>query len=298
MEPLTYRCTTGVRIPGGEVRGRCLLQAVLDSGSSISIIGEAGLRRLHRRFPEVPAMHPYDRRPSVTVADGRGQIISQKTGVLAAHIITPWLPVVIDQSVAVWLGGDDGLRAKALGHGELSESEDSQVAVPGADSTTAVDLRIVTVLLGAMQSVADAEEGANISQNSQLQGAAVGAGTSDGDGEREPVGAGGAGAGARAREGGAGRYAAGEMTGALGQSVGRAGGCVPPGSDRGRAGAGRADEVQVEAAHAGPQGETVPEPAGEAPVAVATDGKVETDGAGFQQSAGCICERRHGHAES
>lgn len=88
MEPLTYCCATGMRIPGGEVRGSCALQAVLDSGSGISIIGEAGLRRLHNLFPGLLTVHPYEIRPSVTVADGQGQMISQQTGVLAARIIT------------------------------------------------------------------------------------------------------------------------------------------------------------------------------------------------------------------
>lgn len=135
---------------------------------------------------------------------------------------------MIDLTVPVWLGCD-GLRANALGHGELAESEDGQVAVPGADSTTAVGIRSVTVSLAAMQSVADAEEGENISENSQLQGGAVGAGTSDSDEEQEPVGTGGAGAAVGTGEGGARRYAAGEVAGALSQSVGRADGRVAPG---------------------------------------------------------------------
>lgn len=52
----------------------------------------------------------------------------------------------------------DGLREKALVHGELTESEDGQVAVPGAGSTTAVNLWRVRVSLRAMKLTAGAGE--------------------------------------------------------------------------------------------------------------------------------------------
>lgn len=70
----------------------------------------------------------------MTVADGRGKTIFQQTGVLTAHLLTPWAPVVILLAVAVVPGGDgvlilgskarreqlnidemESLRAKALG---------------------------------------------------------------------------------------------------------------------------------------------------------------------------------------
>lgn len=117
----------------------------------------------------------------MTDSDGRGQnrgqSISQYTGMLTVHVMTPWAPVVIRLAIAVLPGGVDllilgsktlrkqlnidilgGLRAKVLGHGNLAESEHGLAAVPGASSTVTVGLRKLIVSLGAMQTIADAEE--------------------------------------------------------------------------------------------------------------------------------------------
>lgn len=59
VEPLNYQCCTGVMVAGGEGRGKCVLQTVRDSGSGISIKGEAGLRRLQPHFPGLPTAYPY-----------------------------------------------------------------------------------------------------------------------------------------------------------------------------------------------------------------------------------------------
>lgn len=80
----------------------------------------------------------------MAIADGRGQSLSQQTGMLTAHITTPSVPVVIRLAVAALPGeGGNGfltldsktlreqlnvdlmeeLRARVLSHGELAESE-------------------------------------------------------------------------------------------------------------------------------------------------------------------------------
>lgn len=97
--PLQYSCSRGVVVAGGE-RARQVC-AVLDSGSGIYVIGEADLRRLRRHFPERSTGHPYEGGPTVTVADDRGQKIPQHTGVLTAHILTLWAPVVTRLSIPV-----------------------------------------------------------------------------------------------------------------------------------------------------------------------------------------------------
>lgn len=72
----------------------------------------------------------------MTVADGRGQKVSELTGVLTVYLLTSWAPMVIPLAVAVLSGGDnvlilgskalreqlsivilERLRVKALGHG-------------------------------------------------------------------------------------------------------------------------------------------------------------------------------------
>lgn len=64
---LKYRYSTGVMIAGGEACGNCVPQTVLDSGSDVLLIGEtvAG-----GHFPGVPTVCPYERGPSVSIADG------------------------------------------------------------------------------------------------------------------------------------------------------------------------------------------------------------------------------------
>lgn len=131
-----------ITVAGDEVNDTCVLQIVLDSGSGFFIIREAGLRRLHCRFPGLPIVFPYEGGPSVAVADGREQMISPQAGVLTSLRLTPWAPVVIRLAVVVFPGRDDvlilsskmlrekinidimaRLRAKALGYCELAESE-------------------------------------------------------------------------------------------------------------------------------------------------------------------------------
>lgn len=72
VEPARYHCSTGVMAAGSGARGKCMPQTVLDSGSSISIIGKAGLGRLQSHFPGLPTVYLYERGSSATIADGRG----------------------------------------------------------------------------------------------------------------------------------------------------------------------------------------------------------------------------------
>lgn len=58
---------------------------------------------------------------------------------------------------------------KALVQGELAESEHGLADVHGAGSTVAVGLRRVTMYLGAMQIVVDADEGLNAVANSFIE---------------------------------------------------------------------------------------------------------------------------------
>lgn len=165
IEPLNYHCSTGVMVGGGEARGKCVLHTVLNSGSGISIIGVAGPHRLQHYFPGLPTVYPFVGGPSMTVAGGRGQTIPQHMGVLTACIFTPWAAVMISLAPAVLPGVDDtlilgakklwqqhtvdtveGLRAKAMDHGEVEESEHRLAAVSGSGSTETVGLRRVTRL--------------------------------------------------------------------------------------------------------------------------------------------------------
>lgn len=126
LEPLKFPCSMGVMVVGGEARGKCVLQNILDGGSGTSKLMETGLRLLLRLFHGLPTVHPFEKGPSVTVADGPYN--------------TPWAPVVIRLAVAVVPGGDDvlilgsktlraqpntdilrGLWAKAMVRGELAE---------------------------------------------------------------------------------------------------------------------------------------------------------------------------------
>lgn len=78
VEPLKYHCSCG---RGGCWRRgarECMLQRLRDSGSNISIIGYGGLRTLQGLFPEFPIVYPYERGPSVTVAEGRGQTTDRR----------------------------------------------------------------------------------------------------------------------------------------------------------------------------------------------------------------------------
>lgn len=59
----------------------------------------------------------------------------------------------------------DGMLAKALDHGELTEPKDGHAAVPGAGVTIAVGLWTVTMWLEAIKSGSGAEEGADVSDN-------------------------------------------------------------------------------------------------------------------------------------
>ena len=60
-------------VPGGEAKRQCVLPAMLDSGSGISVTGEAGLKRLLQHFEGLPVqvVFPYEGAPSVTIAGGR-----------------------------------------------------------------------------------------------------------------------------------------------------------------------------------------------------------------------------------
>lgn len=60
-----------------------------------------------------------------------------------------------------------GLRATALDHRELVDSDYGLAAIPGVGSTLlAVGLFRVTVSLGVMQTIPDAEEGLNLVNDS------------------------------------------------------------------------------------------------------------------------------------
>lgn len=61
------------------------------------------------------------------------------------------------------------LRAKALGNGELPESEHGLAAAPGVVSAVAVSLRRMAMSLGALQTIADPEEGPNAMEDSSVK---------------------------------------------------------------------------------------------------------------------------------
>lgn len=121
----------------------------------------------------------------MTVADGQRAETFQQTGVLTAHVLTPWAPMVIRWTVAVLPGGDDvmilnskalreqlnidimeGLRAKPLIRDERADSGHGLTAVSDAGSTVSIGLRRVAVSAGAMQTTTDAGEGPNAVEDS------------------------------------------------------------------------------------------------------------------------------------
>lgn len=79
---------------------------MVKSESGISIIEEARLCHLQQYFFWTSHSVPTWRGPLMTIADDRGQKISQQTGVLAVHIIMPWAPVAIHLVVTMLPGGD------------------------------------------------------------------------------------------------------------------------------------------------------------------------------------------------
>ena len=68
-----------------------MLPAVLDSGSGISIVGEAGLQRLVRHFEGLPqqVVFPNEGAPSVGIADDRSVSLAQQTCMLKVSVLTP-----------------------------------------------------------------------------------------------------------------------------------------------------------------------------------------------------------------
>lgn len=108
-------------------------------------------------------------------------------GALTVHAMTPRKPVVMCVSVAVFPGDDvlildsktlreqlnadamEGLRGKALGYDELPESEHCLAVAPGVVSAVAVSLRRIPMSLGAMQTMADPEEGPNAMKDSSIE---------------------------------------------------------------------------------------------------------------------------------
>lgn len=63
----------------------------------------------------------------------------------------------------------EGLRAKAMYHGELTDIEHGLAAMPRAGSTLTVGLRRMTVPLRAMQMIADAEEGPDVVEDNFIE---------------------------------------------------------------------------------------------------------------------------------
>ena len=61
-EWLQHQCSVALMVLGGEAKGQCVLPAVLDSGSGISVIGEAGLNHLLQHFEGLPiqVVFPYE----------------------------------------------------------------------------------------------------------------------------------------------------------------------------------------------------------------------------------------------
>ena len=87
-ESLQHHCSVALMVPGGEAKGQCVLPVVLDSGPGISIIGEAGLQHISLTLTQV--VFPYERAPSVNIADGRGVSLTQQTCMLKVSVLTPW----------------------------------------------------------------------------------------------------------------------------------------------------------------------------------------------------------------
>lgn len=86
---LQNHCLMALIGPSGETKRQCVLQAVLDSGLGISIIGEAGLRRLLQYFEGLPlqVVFPFEGAPSMAITDGRSVSLSQQTCMLKESVL-------------------------------------------------------------------------------------------------------------------------------------------------------------------------------------------------------------------
>lgn len=83
-----------------------MLQAVLSSGSVISMIGEKGLPRMQKMWLEVQVVFSYELEFIVAMADGQSTLLTQEKCLLTASVLTPWAPVDMKLAVVVLPGGN------------------------------------------------------------------------------------------------------------------------------------------------------------------------------------------------
>lgn len=77
VEFLKYHCSVGVMVAWGEHRGVYTIGAALDSRSGVSVIEEAGVRRLQQYFRESRVAYLCNGMQKVAVAVGHGESITQ-----------------------------------------------------------------------------------------------------------------------------------------------------------------------------------------------------------------------------
>lgn len=109
VEPMKYHCSMGVMVCADETHGELMLRTVLDSGSGISILGEAGLRRLQQHVHGLTLVHPYEGGPSMYLADGWKKTVPQQADLLTVYIMIQWASVVIHLQVFIRSGVDNSL---------------------------------------------------------------------------------------------------------------------------------------------------------------------------------------------
>lgn len=183
IEPLARHCSTATMVKGGAERAACMPATVLGGGSDISIVGEAGLRRLQQHFQGLRISHPCG--PSLSMSDGRGVSTTQQTGPLTATTLTPWALVVIRLSVSILPGGDDvlilgsrtfgeergidlvqGLTPKVIDRGALESSVAGDLTPGKCDAAGTVGLRRLSVSLAGSQRITDSKEEPDAHRNS------------------------------------------------------------------------------------------------------------------------------------
>lgn len=161
-------------VPGGAAKGPCVLPAVLNSGSGMSMIGGKGLRCTQEMWPDVHVVFPYESKLTVAMADGWSTLLTQQTCLLTASVLTPWASVGIELAMAVLPDRDDvlilepralreklnidvmeGLKARALGSGVMEMGD--PVAARRADTSGENSARQVSVSLSKLQRIADCE---------------------------------------------------------------------------------------------------------------------------------------------
>ena len=95
-------------VPGGAVKLVCPMTAILDSKSGILTMSDSVAAKLQAAVPDVEIVGPMINDQHVKMADGKLELVKQKSCLVKTTFHTMWGPVVMDPvSYAVSPGKED-----------------------------------------------------------------------------------------------------------------------------------------------------------------------------------------------